>query len=288
MMRMLRAELWKALHNTYFYLALGLGAVIIAMNAFQNASVVQELTEATLRALERGQASGDAGGFSLFNHALVYHGVNFSSALFKTVWPVLAAMPFAWSYSADRRSGMYDQLVVRSSIGQYAIAKYTAVFVSGGLVISLIVLTDLLITALICPYYVFDGLDALSFIGNKSFLSELFYSYPWIHALIWCVVTFFLGGAAAGLAFLVGAKMRLRVLVLLVPYAILTVWNVVYYTAINVYFGEHLPKLEMSPLALIIVSSSKNPEWLVFITIGLLTAVGLGAASWQVKRHELV
>lgn len=288
MLKMLRAELWKALHNTYFYIALGIGGVIIAMNAVQNASVVQELTERTISGLMKGYSSGDAGGFSLFNHALVYHGVNFSSALFKTVWPVLAAMPFAWSYSEDRRSGMYNQLVVRSSTGKYVFAKYAAAFVSGGLAVMLIVLTDLLVTALICPYYVFEAIDALSFIGNKSFLSKLFYTTPWIHALIWCVVTFFQGGAVAGLTFLAGARLKLRVLVILVPYAILSVWNVVYYSVIKEYLGEYLPSLELSPLALIIVSSSKNPEWLVFTTIGLLTAVGLGAAIWQVKCHELV
>lgn len=288
MLKMLRAELWKALHNTYFYLALGIGVVIIAMNAVQNASVVQELTERTISGLMKGYSSGDAGGFSLFNHALVYHGVNFSSALFKTVWPVLAAIPFAWSYSEDRRGGMYNQLVIRGNIGQYALAKYAAAFVSGGLTVMFIVLTDLLVTALICPYYVFDGMDALSFIGNKSFLSELFYTVPWIHALIWCVVTFFLGGAVAGLTFLAGARLKLRVLVILVPYAILSVWNVVYYSVLKEYFGEYLPSLELSPLELIIVSSAKNPEWLVFITIGLLTSVGVGAAFWQVKRHELV
>lgn len=289
MRRMVRTELWKALHNSNFYLALGIGMAIVLVHLIQNAMVVQELTELTLQGLEQGYVSGACDSISLFVMAIPYNVASYGAVLFQLVWPALAAIPYAWSYSMERRSGIYNQIVTRSSAGRYILAKYIAVFVSGGLVISLTVLTDLLLNALVCPSSTPDVCIRVSAVSNDTFLSELFYTNPWAHALIWCVVVFFLGGAAAGLVFFVGAKLKLRVLVMLVPFAVLMVWNVVYHNTINAYFWEYLPSLSLSPLELVrVIGGDGNPEWFVTLTIGLLTAAGLGAAAWQVKRHELV
>ena len=204
MLKMLRTELWKALHNSYFYLALSIGLVIVLINLCQNAIRVQLFTEWTLRGLETGHASGAHDGFSLFISTLAYNAnANYGTVLFQVLWPILAAMPFSWSYNAERRSGLYNQIVARCGNGQFILAKYAAVFISGGLVVSLTMLVDLLLNALVCPFSVLDVCDSLSGVTNDTFMSMLYYTNPWAHALIWCVVVFFLGGSAAGLSFLV-------------------------------------------------------------------------------------
>lgn len=205
MLRMLRAELWKALNNSYFYLALGIGMVIVLLDLGQNAIRVQLFTEWTLQGLEAGYASGAHDGFSLFVLSLPYSaGANYGTVLYMVLWPILAAIPFAWSYSEERRSGLYNQLAARCSTIQYIIAKYIAVFVSGGLVVSLTMLMDLLLNALVCPYSVLDVCDSLSAVANDTFMSALFYTNPWLHAITWSIVVFFLGGSVAGLAFFQG------------------------------------------------------------------------------------
>ena len=290
MLKILRTEMWKALHNSYFYLALGLGLIVILLNVGQNVIRVQKFTEWTLQGLEAGYASGAHDGFSLFISTLAYNfSANYGTVLYMVVWPILAAMPFAWSYSVERRSGLYNQIVARCGTVQYIFSKYIATFISGGLVVSFTMLADLLLNALVCPYSVLDICDSLSAVSNDMFLPALYYTNPWAHALIWCVVVFFLGGSAAGLAFLVGTKLKLQVLVMLVPFAILIVWNVFYYFVIYAYFWQVLPSLSLSPLELIqAIGGNGNPEWFMALTISLLVVIGLGAGIWQVKHHELV
>lgn len=289
MINSIRSEIWKAMHNVYFYVALSVGLFIAVLNAVQNAEVVADLTERTIWAVEKGTASGSYDGFSLFVRTLPYVMGNYASILYQFVWPILAAMPFAWSYCVERRSGLYNQIITRGTVGRYIVSKYVAVFVSGGIAVAFPIIVDLLLNALICPMSVIDTCDFLVAIANGWFFSELYYTDPWAHATIWCVVVFFLGGAVAGLSFLVGTKIRLKVLVILVPFAILTIWNVVYNNVIYAYFREYLPTIVLSPLQMIRAASSlQNPEWLIVATISLLSILGLSAGFWQVKHHELV
>lgn len=289
MKSMVRSELWKALHNIYFYIALAFDGVIVLVGAVENYLKIQRMTQMTLAGLDSGLLNGGHAGMNLFLWALPYNTTGYAAIVFRTVWPILAAMPFGWSYSVERRSGLAIQIASRGGTDNYYVAKYAAVFVSGGLAVAVPVLADLLVNALICPYEVPDVVLSLISISNGGFLSELYYTVPWAHGLIWCVVVFFLGGAVAGLCFVVGSKLRLRVMVLLVPFVILMVWHVVYYNVVFAYFWEYLPNLRLSPLELISADAgSQNPEWFVLTAIGLLTVAGLGTGYWQVKRHELV
>lgn len=288
MKKMVKTELWKATHNTYFYLALAAGLVIVLIDLVENFVTVQGITERTLALLDTGAFSGGHDGISLFVLSLPYNGMNYASRLYLFVWPILAGMPFTWSYCAERRSGLYNQIVSRNSVDSYFVAKYIAVFVSGGLAVSLPLLSDVLLNAMICPYETPDVVMSQVSIFNGWFLSGLYYTIPWAHALIWCVVAFFLGGAVAGLCFLVGTRLRLQVLVVLVPFAILMLWDVLYNNVVYAYFWEYLPSVELSPLLLVLACGSQNPVWLVATVVVTLTAVGFGAGYWQVKRNELV
>ncbi len=288
MRKALRTELWKATHNPYFYLAIGLGFAIALGDMVQNAMLTQQYTERLLEGLEAGYLSGAHDGFSLFTRVFPYcPGRNYATVLYMIAWPILAAMPYAWSYSDDRKSGMYNQIVSRTGAGQYITAKYLAVFLSGGLVVSFTTLAELLLSALVSPYAMLSP-GGVSGVNSDRFLAGLFYTNPWAHALIWCGVVFFLGGAAAGLAFLVGTRVKLRVLVILSPFAMLYVWHMFYYFVLNMYFYEYLP-LTLSPQDLIqVIGGNGNSELHIALMIGFLTALGLGAGFWQVKGHELV
>ena len=108
---------------------------------------------------------------------------------------------------------------------------------------------------------------------------------PWAYALIWCGVEFLLGGAAAGLCFVMGAKLRLQVMTILTPFALLMVLDGIY----SVIQSRTYWNLELSPLQLAAaVPAHANPEWVVGSAFALLAAVGFGVGYWQVVKHELV
>lgn len=285
MIRCIKAELWKAIHNPLLWAALGIGTLIAMLNVMESVSTVQSITATSVEHIEQTGEYLGFEGCSLFIKWIAVNGASLGYRAFYFVWPILAAMPFGWSYSAERKSGVYNQIVSRTGARHYYMAKYMAVFVSGGLAVAVPVLLNLLVNALVCPAVIPRVQSSLVTIFDGNFLSKLFYTHPWIHGLIWCVVDFLWGGAAAGLCFLIGARLRHQVMVMLTPFALLVVLDGVY-TMLRNMTGL---TAELSPLNLAAAAGANpNPEWAVFTVMGVLVVCSFIAGWRQVVKHELV
>lgn len=279
-----KTELWKALHNPMFYAALAIGTMIAMVNVVENAGIVNQLSQSLENKIARGGYSKNPMGFSLFIHWIAVACSSFGNQVFYFVWPILAAMPFGWSYSQERRNGEYYQIVSRSSAKSYFASKYIAVFVSGGLAVAVPVLLNLLVNAMICPYVVPQAVVPISLVSDGYFLSELYYTIPWVYALIWCGMEFLIGGAAACVCLVVGAKFRLQVMVVLTPFALFVLLDGVLY-ALNSVIKQ---PVNFSPLKLAAAAGNlQNPEWSVFMLLGIMIMAGILGGYWQVVKHEL-
>lgn len=281
----LRTELYKALHNRMFFSALGIGIIISLINVVQCSGTVQEYTNWLLRVISEGRSMSTSYiGFSLFINWMGTNLISFSRSLFFFIWPVLAAMPYGWSYSSERRSGYYNQIASRSSRKRYFCSKYIAVFVSGGLAVAVPLLFDLLANALVSPDAVPDVTLMIQPISNGCFLSGLYYTHPWVFALIWCFVDFLWGGVAACTCFLAGAKIRLQVIVMLVPFMIFVLLD-----GLNTTVRRFMLLYQtFSPLQLAQpITMSANPGWVVFSVMGVLFLLTVTVGYWQVVKHEL-
>lgn len=281
-MKCVRAELRKALHNPMFYLALLIGTAITMLNVWENTAVVKEITERIQQAIQNKlTVSYSSYGCSLFIYWIGNAVSSMGKTVFYFVWPILAAMPFGWSYTAERKSGVYQQIAVRSGKMTCYISKYLAVFVSGGLAVSIPVLVNLLVNALICPYALPKITSMLSLVSDGYFLSELYYSAPWAYALIWCGLTFVMGGATAGFCFIVGSKLRFAVLTVLVPFVTFSVIDGILQLDSRLYL--------FSPMTMVVPSgASPNPEWAVLTVLALVWGIGFIVGYFQVVKHELL
>lgn len=278
----IKTELWKATHNPMFYAALAIGCLIALVNVLENKMTADQLRPLILS--EDHVGSRSPWGFSLFLLWLPVNTVSYGTMLYCVVWPILAAMPYGWSYLRERKSGLYLQTSVRTGRMGNFVAKYAAAFVSGGIAVAVPILLNLLASAMICPY-VLPNIMRYVQIGDGYFLSELYFTAPWAYALIWCGVVFLMGGAAAGLCFLVGAGLRLRIMTMLVPFAILMILDGINF----VVYERGFHALELSPLRLVLaVPNAPNPEWVVLAAIVLMALTGFAGGYWQVVRHELV
>ncbi len=278
----IRTELWKALHNKMFFTALLFGIAISTINIFENITIVRELSPSVINST--GSTSKGYQGFSLFINWIAVNGASFGNRAFLFVWPILAAMPYGWSYYHERKTGVYNHLVSRCGVKTYYYSKYLAVFTSGGLAIAVPILFNLLINALICPFCIPKVTMSLVMIFDGNFLSEVFYTNPWLHALIWCGVVFLYGGVVACLSFLVGTKPQLQVMVILAPFAFLIVLD----SILSMLREFKTYNIECSPLRLIVAATPyQNPEWVICIVFFTLLLGSLFLGYWQVKRHEL-
>lgn len=282
-MKSVKTELWKSTHNPMFYAALVIGLGIALINVLENKLTGDELRPLILSGDHVGSRS--PWGFSLFLLWMPLNPTSYGTLLYSLVWPILAAMPYGWSYLRERAGGLYLQTTVRAGRTTNYLAKYAAVFVSGGLAAAFPVLCNLLASAMICPYVLPSIMNSVQ-IADGYFLSELYFTAPWAYALLWCGVVFLLGGAAAGLCLLAGAGLRLQVTTMLTPFAILMGLDGLY---AFLYEREGYRDLMLSPLKMVLsVPSAPNPEWVVLAAIFLMFAAGFAGGYWQAVKHELV
>lgn len=283
MKNMIKTELWKALRNPWFYLALALGCGIVALDVIQNAYGIYNFNLIIQDTWNYGFARS-ATGYSLFVNWMGVSSFSYGSVLFFNTWPILAALPFSWSYAKERKNGVYNQLVCRCGKKTYFCAKVLAVFVSGGLAVSVPLLVDLLVNAMVLP----DMLPNVLMEGlgqSRSFLIELYFTYPWIHALLWLGIDFLWGGTAACLCFVVGSKLRLQVLTMLVPYVIFYLLD---WAGTMLFNNISWIPCELSPMELArAITLINNPGWIIFLEMGVLLAIGLIFGYRQVVKREL-
>lgn len=185
----IRTEMWKAFHNKMMRSALLIGFILVIADLVQTAITVSDL------GASYAHSPGGYDGCSLFVNWIGVNGVTVGAVVFYAVWPFLAAMPYGWSLYEDNRSHMTNNILTRVPYSQYLTAKMAAVFVSGGIAIALPVTTDLFASAMVCPACIPRvALPITGFCSGTAFLAKLYYTHPWLHAIIWCVIEF--SGAA--------------------------------------------------------------------------------------------
>lgn len=281
MKKAIKTELWKAIHNTFFTLSLILGIGIILLDVAQNVITVDDLVR---RNIEAGLMGNGTHGISLFTRWIAINGFTFGSVYFFLIWPVLAAMPHGWSYAQEVKTGVINQYLVRSTRKTYFISKYIAVFLSGGISVSLPIIVNLFLNALFCPATLPEVTHLLTAITDGYFLSALFYTHPWCYCLIWCSVDFLFGGMGACLCFLVGHKIRFPVMVMLFPFAIL------YLMKMLSSIVRRLTKwnIALTPLDQAIAGTlNANPGWMIFASILLFTTISFVVGLYQVEKYEV-
>lgn len=282
----LKSEIWKSFHNGYFVGAIIVGLCIVVINILENVIRTRELSELLLDCLNKGlPISRSYEGFSLFISWIAVRPTGFGSNIFFFIWPILAAMPFGWSYTQDRYSGLYNQIVTKTNLVYYYISKYIATFLSGGIAIAFPLFIDLLLTALICPYCIPDVTMSLMPITNVTFLSEVYYSDPWLYAAIWCLLDFLWGGVTAAVCLCIGMRMKSSIIIVISPFIIYLFIDFILSLISSVLEKKQFFSIMQLPRA---ASTVYNPYWGVTVILSVLFLLSFILGYWRFKRHELV
>ena len=146
------------------------------------------------------------------------NGVSFEYSLFIRLIPILAAMPYAVTYLSDIKSGIIKNYVTRTAKFNYLVAKYIAVFVTGGVVVVMPLLINYLTAIAVLPSLVWPvGVFASS---PKSIWSAIFYTHPHIYISMYMLLFFICGGLMATIALIVSNIINNRFVAVLAPYII--------------------------------------------------------------------
>lgn len=278
----MKEEMYRVLHNPLLWASLALGLIFALMDSYHTWIGIQE----KVRDLFTSPPPYYYQHLGLFGLNMIVDGESLGAYYYHVIWPIMAAVPFGWSYFKDRKTGFIYQIMSRSGKKMFFWAKFSAVFISGGMILAFPLLFNLFVDALFCPAVLPTSVDSYYPVFNGWFLSRLFYSHPWIHALLFCLNVFIWGGATASLCFVAGNSLRLSVLVMMFPFALYEILQILMESFI--YGGRTDVIVMLSPMFMVTAAPpAANPFWLLLLMAVGYTLLGAFALYLQVFRREL-
>ena len=219
--RVLKIELKKAFCNKIFYLVVGIGLVIAAISAWQMIDKYYLGLEMEANALKvTGPGRNPSYALNmLYNNCLATGFDQSMTALFYTLMPLLVCLAYGWSYFGERKSGYVMNVMIRThKKSQYLLAKYIAVFLSGGAAAVIPLIANFLVVACFIPAYQPDLFYEIYYSLQSHFLRELFYPHPIIFMCILFAIDFFFGGLMATCCVALTFFVKNKFAVILLPF----------------------------------------------------------------------
>lgn len=237
MRNLVKIEIKKAFSNRMFLLTLGIGLVMAAISAYQNIEcyyswVANEINAANVIKELRNP---DYAYITLYNSWMGQDSQFPMTALFYMIMPMLACLVYGWSYYNERKSGYVRNISVRTrKRSHYFLAKYIAVFLSGGAVIVLPLLFNFLAAACFIPAYLPEMFDSMYYGMETHYLKAIFYSMPQLYVIYVLLLDFVFGGLIAACSMMLAFFIKNKFAVIITPFLILF-W--VQYLQDNVWFS---------------------------------------------------
>jgi len=163
-------------------------------------------------------------GSSLFNHWIGGEASSLGYTLFFTLLPLIAALPYSWSYYVENKTGYVKTVVTRSSKSQYFLTKYIATFIAGGLAVLIPLLINLLIVSCFVPAIIPTIMYPLYYaVGHGSLWSSLFYTKPVVFVILYLILDFIFAGLFATMSLAISFFIKNRIAIILMPFFFLLV-----------------------------------------------------------------
>lgn len=208
---LLKIEFKRLFKNKLFYISLFIG-VVLATGSFIN-KVIPHMD--ILNGFDGSVASYP---FSVFNSWMgIFIGFDPFATAYVYVCMLFCALPYCGNFSRDNHNQYILQYYSRASRNKVHAARFITTFVSGGMLVLLPVLMNLIATMMCVPALspVENGL----FIGSgKSFMGCLFYNHTFVYIIIYIVQFFVYGGAFSVVSLAVAFLFDNAFLVMISPF----------------------------------------------------------------------
>ena len=194
MKQMLKIEMERALKGAAFKIALIIGMIIVTVQ------FVKVGLHNALNPLEFFEYGGLTLPYTVF-YTWIGGNLNVYYTLYIRLLPIMVVLPYAATYYTDRRTGIIRNYYCRTKKINYLIAKFTAVFTTGGIVAVLPLLVNLLATAMLLPSMIWNN-GTLCYCAN-SMWSSIFFTHPYVYYLLYFILQFICGGLLATVSLMV-------------------------------------------------------------------------------------
>ena len=269
MKRILLFELRKMIQARTLLWAIVIGMAISLINVIENYFLTQWFYDIQEVINTPGYQT-----LSIYHNWINGAQMTVGETIYFTVLPLLAAIPFSWSLWNEKHSGYANQILIRGEKKTYLLAKFIAVFLSGGIAVVTAMIFNFMANAWILPLC--NTTPALTGSGDGLFLSRLLFTCPKIYVLLCLMTSFFWAGTLACLGLVASLFMRSTVISVLFPFGLFLGSSFLIDGLVPSYAdAEFLGRFETSPMQLLhAMTLNSNPAWYVWtVQLTLLTIV---------------
>lgn len=213
MKKILKIELERAYRSRGMTVALSIGLILAVVQFFQ---YVYPWRNHILTFFDGTYMTYP---LSVFNMWLGADDTHPWLAIYMTIFPILAALPYGASYFDDKKTGYIKNICIHVKKERYLLAKYIAVFLSSGTTVVLPMLFNLMLTASVMPSLI-PSMNGLFAPGSSGMFANIFHCHPYVYIFIYLVMYFIYGGVFASIALAVTEGAEYRFIVLLSPFCI--------------------------------------------------------------------
>ncbi len=122
------------------------------------------------------------------------------SYLYFLILPLLVALPYASSFFGDIKNNFINMICTKTDRKSFFICRYAAVFLSGGIVGIIPLITNLLLTMMVLPCVKPEISAYFSLVIPKSSFVELYLYAIWLYIFVSLFIIFMYSGIIAGFA----------------------------------------------------------------------------------------
>ena len=147
--------------------------------------------------------------YTVFSTWIGGDGYSLGASVYFFIFPLLISIPYGWSYCEEKKNGYIGAVVVKAGKTSYFLAKYIAVFLTGGLAMVIPLIFNFLLAMLFFPVATPQPIYSTIYgIYYSSLMSDLFYTYPFLYVFFYLTLDFVYCGLLACICLAVSRWIR--------------------------------------------------------------------------------
>lgn len=254
----IKLEIKKAVSNKYFAAAFLISLIIAIAGAFISSRATLSTWERCVEWFTDSQGNWNKNpniaSTTLFNTWIGGEYQTWASNIFYFLLPLLCTIPYGWSILSDKKTGYIRNQVVLLGRKKYFIAKYTASFFTGFLVIVVPLIINYIIVACLVPARLPDVIyDIYYAVPPDALWSVLFYNHPILFDILYIFMAALFAGLWACVPLALGMVLKSKLAALILPYIAL----VGYQNVADTLFQYRI-YLEVSPFRFLRACETRN------------------------------
>ena len=228
--------------------------------------------------------------YSFFGAWLGGDTLSLAYTLFFTFLPIGASIPYAWSFHSEKKNGYIRNIAIRTNKINYYIAKGISVFISGALAVFIPYIINILLVSTFIPYYPnWAGYNFYNLVFFGNMWSDLFFSNPILHTMLFVMLNTLYGGIFALLSFAVSFYVKNIIAIIFGPFLFMIISGYVESIVVNQFFQNSLTVFEFVPTHFLhsrAIYNQVNGTYVLLITL-ILLSFSILTIIIKGKRNEI-